>query len=152
MSRKIFSAISLLSSALLCKIEMGFFTEYFVMYEDVTDGVDNACAIGLAGIAIGILFFIAHIIFVICIFTKAWSKEIKKIYLNELIINREDRLVKNIVRGITYLLIIFFIIALFKEVHNNIIFLKFYSLCIICIAIYSIWINNILRENYIAKI
>lgn len=148
MNRSIFSIISIINSFLISIVGIRFFEDYFIMYEDIPNGVDNAAGVGLAGIALGVLFLIANIIFVICIFTKASNKEIKKIYLNELLINGKDSLLKNIVRVITYLLIIFFIILSVREKYNvNSTFCYFYILSTISITIYSVWINNILGKD-----
>lgn len=130
----------------ISKVGLRFFTYYIVMHANIPDNADNGTGIVLVGIAVGMLFLIANIIFLICVSTRASKKEIKKIYLNEFFVNRKDNLVKNIVRGITYLMIIFFIILSFRE-KRNIISFQFYSFSIICIVIYSIWINNILRKN-----
>ncbi|WP_315122167.1 hypothetical protein [uncultured Clostridium sp.] len=146
MKRYMFSIISIINLFFIFKIGTNFFIDYFVMNENIPDGIDNIATVGLAGAAVGMLFFIANIIFLICIFTRASKKGIKKIYLNEFFINRKDNLLRNIVRGVTYLMIIYFIILSFREKHNIISF-QFYSLSIISIVIYSIWINNILRKN-----
>lgn len=124
-----FSIISILNSFIISRVGIIFFIDYFIKYGDIPNDANNAAGAGLAGVAVGVLFLILHILLHIFIFIIASKKRIQKIYLNKLLISRKNNLFSNVINGITYLIITYLIIVLYKgKLHINNTFFQFYIL------------------------
>ncbi|MDR3586298.1 MAG: hypothetical protein P4L59_13410 [Desulfosporosinus sp.] len=123
-----------------------FFLEYFAA--NAPSDLENGFAIAMAAITVSLFGLGINVIFHIIVLRKASVEKRFKIDIDEIFLNRKDRLLKNAIRILGYLAMIYFLVMIVYDVFiEGKPYLEFYCWSIICTGLYIIWINNIFRRK-----
>lgn len=146
MNRYWFALLSIIVWLRLYSSGVYFFLEHFA--DNAPADMDNATAIGLAAIAVSLFGLGMNVLFLIIVLRRTSIKKRLKIVINEIFLNREDSLSRNIIRILGYIIIIYFLALIVYDVFiKGKPYLEFYCWSIICSFLYIIWINNIFRRT-----
>ena len=123
-----------------------FFLEYFA--DNAPSDLENGFAIAMAAITVSLFGLGINVIFHIIVLRRTSVEKRFKIDINEIFLNRKDRLLRNIIRILGYLSMIYFLAIIGYDVFiKGKLYLEFYCWSIICTCLYIIWINNIFRRK-----